>query len=93
MIVMKFGGTSVGGAEQIAQVAEIVERVREGSLRYSTPTEGLSPQGEPIQTAVVVSAMSGVTDALVTAAKAADLSIFQIVNARSRYVQAPDKIE
>lgn len=34
MIVMKFGGTSVGGAEQIAQVAKIVARFREGSLHH-----------------------------------------------------------
>jgi len=55
MLVMKFGGTSVGSAERIAAVAEIIRQVRE----------------EHPQLAVVVSAMSGVTDQLIGAARAA----------------------
>ncbi|MHB0859196.1 MAG: aspartate kinase [Anaerolineae bacterium] len=56
MIVMKFGGTSVGSAERIASVATIVADV---TMRTGTP---------PV---VVVSAMSGVTDSLVRAATTA----------------------
>src|SRR5215813_13202720 len=53
MIVVKFGGTSVGGASQIEQAARIVHSVRDR---------------EPL---VVVSAMGGVTDALLQAGEAA----------------------
>lgn len=56
MIVMKFGGTSVGTGERIAGVARIAARVLEDT---ATP---------PV---VVVSAMSGVTDRLVRAATTA----------------------
>ncbi|MHB1294776.1 MAG: aspartate kinase [Anaerolineae bacterium] len=56
MIVMKFGGTSVGSAERIANVAAIAADV---TRRTGTP---------PV---VVVSAMSGVTDSLVRAATTA----------------------
>jgi aspartate kinase len=56
MIVMKFGGTSVGTGQRIANVARICARVRE---------ETGSP---PV---VVVSAMSGVTDSLKRAASTA----------------------
>lgn len=53
MLVMKFGGTSVGSGERIAGVAELVEaRLAE----------------EPF---VVVSAMGGVTDALLDLSRAA----------------------
>ncbi|MFQ6058170.1 MAG: aspartate kinase [Anaerolineae bacterium] len=55
LIIMKFGGTSVGDGDCIAQVAEIVgSHVRQGQ-----------------QVVVVVSAMSGVTDALIEAARTA----------------------
>jgi len=54
-LVMKFGGTSVGGAPAIRQLIEIVRAAREVWPRL----------------AVVVSAMSGVTDALLGAAHAA----------------------
>ena len=57
MIVMKFGGTSVGTGERIANVARICARVRE---ERGTP---------PV---VVVSAMSGVTDSLKRAASTAE---------------------
>src|SRR5712691_5409975 len=53
MIVVKFGGTSVGAVPQIDQAARIVQ-----SMRDSKPV-------------VVVSAMGGVTDALLQAGEAA----------------------
>jgi bifunctional aspartokinase / homoserine dehydrogenase 1 len=54
-LVMKFGGTSVGDAERVAQVAEIVRaQVERGD-----------------QVAVVLSAMSGVTNGLLASAHAA----------------------
>ena len=56
MIVMKFGGTSVGSGERIANVVRIAARAKE---QTGTP---------PI---VVVSAMSKVTDSLVRAARTA----------------------
>ena len=65
---MKFGGTSVGSAAAIAQVAQIV-----GDFRRD---------GHEI--AVIVSAMSGVTDSLLDAAKAAaagDQAAYRQINA------------
>jgi len=60
MLVMKFGGTSVGTAEAFAQVASIVAaKVAE---QAQTPRPGV---------AVVTSAMRGVTDLLVEAAERA----------------------
>lgn len=56
MIVMKFGGTSVGSGERIAGVAEI------------TAQTIAKAGGAPV---VIVSAMSGVTDSLVRAATTA----------------------
>ncbi len=53
MLVMKFGGTSVGAVEQIHSAAKIVE-----SARNSRPI-------------VILSAMAGVTDALLNAGEAA----------------------
>src|SRR5438552_115654 len=53
MVVVKFGGTSVGAVPQIDQAARIVQ-----SMRESKPL-------------VVVSAMGGVTDALLQAGEAA----------------------
>ncbi|HET9362909.1 MAG TPA: hypothetical protein VFO58_24335, partial [Vicinamibacterales bacterium] len=55
LIVMKFGGTSVGSAERIAQAAALVTASRD--------------KGH--QVVVVTSAMSGVTNTLVDAAHAA----------------------
>lgn len=49
MLVMKFGGTSVGDAARFQHVADLIERVRTRHPRL----------------AVVVSAMAGVTDALI----------------------------
>jgi len=71
MIIMKFGGTSVGGAEQIARVAEIVKRFRESGLRHSSPTKGKHATRNTQHAIIVVSAMSGVTDALISAARSA----------------------
>jgi aspartokinase/homoserine dehydrogenase 1 len=59
MIVHKFGGTSVGNAERFARVADIV---------IAHQRQGGSPLGEVV---VVVSAMSGVTNALIAGARAA----------------------
>ena len=53
LIVQKYGGTSVGTPERVQAVAERVKRFRQ--------------QGDDV--VVVVSAMSGVTDALVKLAK------------------------
>ena len=55
MLVMKFGGTSVGSAECMMAVTEIIRQAR----------------GQHPQLVVVVSAMSGVTDQLIGAARAA----------------------
>ena len=55
MRILKFGGTSVGSAEAFDQVAKIVARARQ----------------QDSQVVVVTSAMSGVTDTLINAAKAA----------------------
>jgi aspartokinase/homoserine dehydrogenase 1 len=56
LIVMKFGGTSVGSAAVLQQVADIVKKARE-------------QKGEVV---VVVSAMSGVTDLLLNGARQAE---------------------
>ena len=54
IIAMKFGGTSVGSAERMKNVAELVARYAQNA-----------------EVAVVVSAMGGVTDMLIRAAKEA----------------------
>ncbi|MGD8465855.1 MAG: aspartate kinase [Anaerolineae bacterium] len=60
MIVHKFGGTSVGNAQRVTAVADIVA----GQARRH--------DGEPpCRTVVVVSAMSGVTNQLIAGARAA----------------------
>lgn len=71
LLVMKFGGTSVGNADAIAALAEITR-------------EQLSSWG---QVAVVVSAMSGVTDKLIHGAQTAaagDLAAYKAIAARLR---------
>jgi aspartate kinase len=55
MLVLKFGGTSVGNTQAFAQVAQIVKRARERDPHI----------------VVVTSAMSGVTNTLIHAAQAA----------------------
>ncbi len=62
MIVMKFGGTSVAGAERIAGVVNIARDFSQG--RFPAAPEGG-------QLVIVVSAFSGVTDALLKAARTA----------------------
>lgn len=57
-LVMKFGGTSVGSAEAITQAADLVQE-------YAAQWQRM---------VVVVSAMSGVTDALIRSARAAEMS-------------------
>ncbi len=65
MLVMKFGGTSVGDAKCFARVAEIVQ----------------SAKIEHKDLVVVVSAMSGVTDRLIDAARAAAEAMRQELSA------------
>lgn len=77
MIVMKFGGTSVGSKERFEQVYSLVSRARE-------------EDGPPL---VVVSAMSGVTNALIEAANLAvrrDLegALAQIEMVRNKHIDA-----
>ena len=60
MIVMKFGGTSVGDADSFARTAEIIKRAVQQQASKKQP--GL---------VVVVSAMAGVTNTLIAAARAA----------------------
>ena len=60
MHVLKFGGTSVGGVDAFAQVVEIVRRAADGQAQAAKPGA-----------VVVTSAMSGVTNTLIHAAKQA----------------------
>jgi aspartate kinase len=60
MIVMKFGGTSVGSADAFVQVAAIVQAAAERAAAQGTPG-----------VVVVTSAMSGVTNLLIQAAERA----------------------
>ena len=65
-LTMKFGGTSVGSGQRIREVADIVKHARDA--------------GHDV--AVIVSAMSGVTDALIKAARTAadgDASTYRAV--------------
>jgi aspartokinase/homoserine dehydrogenase 1 len=63
MIVMKFGGTSVGGVEAFAQVAKIVKQKMAEESATNHPG-----------VIVVTSAMSGVTNTLIDAAKKAAIT-------------------
>ncbi len=67
MIVMKFGGTSVGSAEMIKNVASIVQ----AKLKL-----------HPV---VVVSAVSGITDMLIAAAKKAEQGAVDIKAIREKH--------
>ncbi len=75
MIVHKFGGTSVANAQCFANVATIViEQQKKGRPVISKIKNGgqSSGQSAPLEGAiVVVSAMSGVTDLLISGARAA----------------------
>lgn len=73
LITMKFGGTSVGSVEAIARAADIVHRTRANALH---PAPGVDVR----QVVIVVSAMSGVTNALIAAAQAAVAGDAQAVN-------------
>ncbi|MCS6827927.1 MAG: aspartate kinase [Caldilinea sp.] len=69
MIVMKFGGTSVGSADAFAQVAQIVKEAVARESKRERPG-----------VVVVTSAMSGVTNMLIEAAQRAergDVSFYQ----------------
>ncbi|MYJ77741.1 MAG: aspartate kinase, partial [Caldilineaceae bacterium SB0670_bin_27] len=71
MIVMKFGGTSVGTTDSIDSTAKIVAAAVEGQ-NQSAGVEGRPDQGsESPGVLVVVSAMGGVTNTLIDAAQAA----------------------
>jgi aspartokinase len=79
MVVVKFGGTSVGAAQQIDQAARIVH-----SMSDANPV-------------VVVSAMGGVTDALLQAGEAAvtgqtRLRDDKLWDIRSRHDQAINQL-
>ena len=70
MIVHKFGGTSVGDAQRMANVADIVIqhcRAAGSGAKSNAPCDSASAAG----TVVVVSALSGVTDQLIAGARAA----------------------
>jgi aspartokinase/homoserine dehydrogenase 1 len=62
-VVMKFGGTSVAGAERIAGVADIARDYFAGKLPHASEADR--------RLVIVVSALSGVTDALIKAARSA----------------------
>jgi len=84
-ITMKFGGTSVGSADAIARLASIVAQTRENVLHTTAHVASR-------QAAVVVSAMSGVTNDLIRAARAAllghEAEVGAIVDGlRSRHVE------
>ena len=64
MIIHKFGGTSVGNAERISKVADILVRQHRKNPHHGN---GESRNG----TIAVVSAMSGVTDQLIAGGRAA----------------------
>ena len=69
MIVHKFGGTSVGDAQRISNVADII--LLQHEKNQSRPPIS-KPGQSPLQgSAVVVSAMTGVTDQLVSGGRAA----------------------
>jgi len=77
--IMKFGGTSVGSVEAIQQVAKIIKTYADQGKRL----------------VVVVSAMRGVTDALILSAKAAvsgdDAAYKSLINVlRDRHHQTLD---
>jgi aspartate kinase len=92
MIIHKFGGTSVGSAERIANVAEII--IGRHQIQKTRPVH----DGEPAPgTVVVVSAMSKVTDALITGGRAAAEgkdSVYRDIKARllERHLSAAEAL-
>ncbi len=71
MIVMKFGGTSVGTTDSIDSVAQIVAGVVEKQTGCAPAAAGGELKADSPGALVVVSAMSGVTNALIEAAQSA----------------------
>ncbi len=71
MIVMKFGGTSVGTTESIDSVARIVAAAVEKQAESASEPERPDHSAENPGVLVVVSAMGGVTNTLIDAAQAA----------------------
>ena len=71
MIVMKFGGTSVGATESIDSVARIVAAAVEQQAENANAEGRADQRSENSGVLVVVSAMSGVTNTLIDAAQTA----------------------
>ncbi len=71
MIVMKFGGTSVGTTDSIDSVAQIVAGVVETQTGCAPAAAGGELEADSPGALVVVSAMSGVTNTLIEAAQSA----------------------
>ena len=71
MIVMKFGGTSVGTTESIDSAAKIVAAAVEKQDQSAGPQEHPDHSPENPGILIVVSAMGGVTNTLIDAAQAA----------------------
>ena len=71
MIVMKFGGTSVGTTESIDSAARIVAAAVEKQDQSAGPQEHPDHSPENPGILIVVSAMGGVTNTLIDAAQAA----------------------
>ncbi len=71
MIVMKFGGTSVGTTDSIGSVAQIVACALEKQAARAPAASDGEPGEDSPGVMVVVSAMSGVTNTLIDAAQTA----------------------
>ncbi len=71
MIVMKFGGTSVGTTDSIDSVAQIVACAVEKQVERAPAAPNGGPEEDSPGVLVVVSAMSGVTNTLIDAAQTA----------------------
>jgi len=71
MIVMKFGGTSVGTTDSIDSVAQIVACAVEKQVERAPAAPDGGPEEDSPGVLVVVSAMSGVTNTLIDAAQTA----------------------
>ena len=86
MIVHKFGGTSIGSAERIARVADIL------AIHHAAQGGAARPG-----TVAVVSAMSGVTDQLIQSARAAargEDSLYREIKAKllRRHLEAVEEL-
>ncbi len=89
--IVKFGGTSMGSVEAIQRVISIVRRPPSSALGF-----GRAKQKDARIAAVVVSAMSGVTDQLIkiaTLASKKDLSYEKLLaNLEARHMDIVDKL-